>query len=225
MPGTGGDPDGPYEACARTLTRRQGNFRSRRGVDQLGPLTLACEVVDWRRFGTAGQFMSFAGLIPSESSSGERVRRGGITKTGNPNARTQLVESAWAYRYPPQISPAIAKRHADLDPEVIAQAWKAQLRCRRTFQRLAERKDSKKLAATAVARELAGFVWAELVARRCCSVERPTATLTGNPGERAPCGPNPRTTAWRFTDPRPRRHSRKTTDPRPPRTAASTAAA
>ena len=136
-----------------------------RGIDQLGALILASEVVDWRRFGTAGQFMSFAGLIPSERSSGDRVFRGGITKTGNANVRTQLVESAWANRYQPRVTQTLARRHASLDPEVVARAWKAQQRCCRTFRKLAERKDSKKLAATAVARELAGFVWAEMTAR------------------------------------------------------------
>jgi transposase len=135
-----------------------------RGIDQLGALGLACEVCDWRRFSTASQFMSFAGLIPSERSSGNRVRRGGLTKAGNPNVRTQLIESAWAYQFPARINQAMARRHEGLAPDVVARAWNAQLRLTRTFRRLAARKDNKKLVAAAVARELAGFVWAEMTA-------------------------------------------------------------
>jgi transposase len=72
-----------------------------RGVTELGALTLASEVCDWRRFPTAAMFMSFCGLVPSEHSSGERTQRGGITHAGNTHLRTQLVESAWAYKSRP----------------------------------------------------------------------------------------------------------------------------
>ncbi|MCK6209407.1 IS110 family transposase [Georgenia sp. EYE_87] len=73
-----------------------------RGITSLGALTLAAEVGDWRRFPTAGSFMAFCGLVPSEHSSGERTRRGHITHAGNVHLRTQLVESAWAYQHGPQ---------------------------------------------------------------------------------------------------------------------------
>ena len=75
-----------------------------RGVAELGALTLTAEVGDWRRFPTAGSFMAFTGLVPSEYSSGSSQRRGHITKTGNAHVRTQLVESAWAYQHRPLIS-------------------------------------------------------------------------------------------------------------------------
>jgi hypothetical protein len=81
-----------------------------RGVAQLGALTIASEVGDWRRFSTAHAFMGFTGLVPSEYSSGESVHRGHITKAGNAHLRTQLIESAWAYQHrgEPRTDPAPA---------------------------------------------------------------------------------------------------------------------
>ena len=133
-----------------------------RGITHLGALTLASEVCDWRRFATAGAFMGFCGLVPSEYSSGERVRRGHITHAGNLHLRTQLVESAWAYKSRPAVGIQIARRHHDLPPEVIARAWTAQLRLCGRFHRLDARKTSRNVVVTAIARELAGFVWAEM---------------------------------------------------------------
>jgi transposase len=135
-----------------------------RGVTQLGALTLASEVCDWRRFPTAGMFMGFTGLVPSESSSGERTSRGGITHAGNGHLRTQLVEAAWAYKSRPQVGATLAKRHDGLDPAVLARAWTAQLRLCGKFRRLDARKTNRKVVVTAIARELAGFVWAEMTA-------------------------------------------------------------
>ena len=99
-----------------------------RGIDRLGALTLAVEVCDWLRFASAHAHMAFCGLVPTETSSGASVRRGGITKTGNVHVRTQLIESAWAYRYPPKLTRAIAARQVDADPDTVARAWRAQLR-------------------------------------------------------------------------------------------------
>lgn len=135
-----------------------------RGITHLGALTLASEVCDWRRFPTAGAFMGFCGLTPSEYSSGERVRRGHITHAGNLHLRTQLVESAWAYKSHPAAGAAIARRHQGLPAEVIARAWRAQLRLCGRFRRLDARKTSRNIVVTAIARELAGFVWAEMTA-------------------------------------------------------------
>ena len=133
-----------------------------RGITQMGALTLASEVCDWRRFPTAGAFMGFCGLVPSEYSSGERTRRGHITHAGNQHLRTQLVESAWAYKSRPQVGATIARRQIGLDPAVVARAWKAQLRLTGRFRRLDARKTSRNVVVTAIARELAGFVWAEM---------------------------------------------------------------
>jgi len=133
-----------------------------RGITRLGGLTLASEVCDWRRFPTAGMFMGFTGLVPTENSSGDRTRRGGITHAGNSHLRTQLVEAAWAYKAKPQIGATLRHRHEGLDPAVVARAWTAQLRLCGKFRRLDAPKTCRKTVVTAVARELAGFVWAEM---------------------------------------------------------------
>jgi transposase len=141
--------------------RRLGAYR---GVTAQGALTLAAEVVDWRRFPTAGSFMSFCGLVPSEYSSGRRTWRGHITHAGNRQVRTQLVESAWAYQHQPGVGAALGRRQDGVGADTIARAWTAQLRLCRRFRALAARKESRNVVITAVARELAGFVWAEMTA-------------------------------------------------------------
>jgi transposase len=135
-----------------------------RGVTQLGALTLASEVTDWRRFPRAAAFMGFCGLVPSEYSSGPSTRRGHITKAGNTHLRTQLIESAWAYQHRPSVGAQIARRQHGLDPQVVARAWSAQLRLCGRFRRLSARKSSRNVVVTAIARELAGFLWAEMTA-------------------------------------------------------------
>ncbi|MGH9043523.1 MAG: transposase [Acidimicrobiales bacterium] len=116
------------------------------------------------RFPTAGTFSAFCGLVPSESSSGERTHRGGITHAGNTHLRTQLVESAWAYKGRAHVGVTLRRRHEGLDPEVVARAWAAQLRLCGRFNRLDARKSPRKTVVTAIARELACFVWAEMTA-------------------------------------------------------------
>ncbi|MBN9611354.1 MAG: hypothetical protein BGO26_11030 [Actinobacteria bacterium 69-20] len=135
-----------------------------RGVTRIGALTLAAEVCDWRRFPSAGAFMGFCGLVPSEYSSGERVRRGHITHAGNVHLRTQLVESAWAYRSHPSLGVGIRERQQGLPPAVTARAWRAQQRLCTRFRHLDARKTSRNVVVTAIARELAGFLWAEMTA-------------------------------------------------------------
>ena len=135
-----------------------------RGVDRLAALTLASEVCDWRRFGRAGAFMGFTGLVPSEYSSGQSTRRGHLTKAGNAHLRTQLVESAWAYRHRPLIGEALRRRHQGVPADTLARSWAAQQRLCGRFRRMAERKNVKSVVAAAIARELAGFLWAEMTA-------------------------------------------------------------
>ncbi|HEX2185118.1 MAG TPA: IS110 family transposase [Chloroflexota bacterium] len=147
----------PFAAGVRRLS-------AYRGITELGALTLCAEVGDWRRFPTAGMFMAFTGLVPCEHSSGERTSRGSITHTGNAHLRTQLVEAAWSYKCRPQVGTAIKRRQEGLDQAVVARAWAAQLRLCGKFRRLDARKTNRKLVVTAVARELAGFVWAEMTA-------------------------------------------------------------
>jgi transposase len=133
-----------------------------RGVTHLGGLCMAAEVFDWRRFPAARSFMCFTGLVPSEHSTGLSEHRGNITHAGNRHIRSQLVEAAWAYQHRPHVGAGIAKRHHDVAPDVIARAWHAQVRLSTRFRQLAAHKNVRSVAAVAVARELAGFLWAEM---------------------------------------------------------------
>jgi transposase len=135
-----------------------------RGITELGALTLSAEVCDWRRFPRATSLMGFCGLVPSEYSSGERTTRGRITKSGNIHLRTQLVESAWSYQHRPAVGPMIKKRQERCGVDTITRAWAAQLHLCSKFRRLAERKSSRNVVVTAIARELTGFLWAEMAA-------------------------------------------------------------
>jgi transposase len=148
---------GPFAAA----THRLAGYR---GVAYLGGLTIASEVGDWRRFATAPAFMGFTGLVPSEYSSGGSVRRGHITRAGNTHLRSQLVESAWAYQHRPAIGAQLRGRQQHLDAPTIARSWAAQQRLCGRFRRLSARKTSRNVVTVAIARELAGFLWAEMTA-------------------------------------------------------------
>jgi transposase len=140
------------------LATEVARLRSFRGIDTLTAVTLLTETCDFGRFPTAGSYMAFTGLTPSEHSSGATTRHGSITKTGNRHVRRVLVEAAWAYRYAPAVRGAHAKRLCGQPPEVAAYSWAAQCRLHATYRKLAARKGPNK-AVTAVARELSGFVW------------------------------------------------------------------
>ena len=114
--------------------------------------------------------MAYLGLVPSEDSTGDSVKRGPITKAGNRRARRMLVECAWSYQHPPRIGVAKQQKVAAAPPKVREIAWKAQSRLNRRYRALIKRGKRKNVAITAVARELAGFVWA--VAREVASAER-----------------------------------------------------
>lgn len=135
-----------------------------RGVTELGALCLAAEVFDWARFPRATSLMAFCGLTPAEYSSGESVKRGHITKTGNIHLRTALVEAAWSYQHRPATGPVITKRQSRADDETIARAWAAQIHLCATFRRLLAHHKHANVVATAVARQLCGFLWAEMAA-------------------------------------------------------------
>jgi transposase len=104
--------------------------------------------------------MRILGLVPSEDSSGERRRLGGITKAGNGHARRVLVEGAWSYRYPAKVSEHIQKRLEGLPQNVRDIGWKAQVRLCRRFRRMLARGKNPNVVVTAIARELAAFMWA-----------------------------------------------------------------
>ena len=145
------------------LRTRVQRLRCFRGIDDLTALTIAAELGDPRRFGTAPRTMAFVGLVPSEHSSGTKRALGGITKTGNAHLRRVLIESAWHYRHHPFVSATLRARQRGAPPPVIAHAWAAQQRLHRRYVRLAARGKPKQHIVTAVARELTGFVWAALV--------------------------------------------------------------
>ena len=132
---------------------------SLRGVQELTAMTLVAEAGDMSRFKEARQLMNFFGLTPSEHSSGGKRVQGGITKCGNAHCRRVLTEAAWHYRLKPLVSEAMQKRQQNQSKEVRLIAWKAQQRLHKRFKRLAAHKKSV-VAASAIARELTGFVWA-----------------------------------------------------------------
>jgi transposase len=131
-----------------------------RGVDLVTAVTFVVEVGDIRRFGNPRQLMGYLGLVPGERSTGETVRRGSITKMGNARVRHLLVESAWTYRHPPRVG---AKKRAKLErvsPKVREIAWKAQSRLTARYRALTARGKKTTVTCTAIARELAAFMWA-----------------------------------------------------------------
>jgi len=137
-----------------------GRLRCLRGVDTLTAVGLCAEIGDFERFARAEQLMSYVGLVPSESTTGQQRRLGSITKTGSGHARRLLVEASWHYRPRPSIGKALTDRQADQPPEAIAIAWSAQRRLHRTWTRLEARAKRRTIIAVAAARELAGFAWA-----------------------------------------------------------------
>jgi transposase len=131
-----------------------------RGIALVSAVTIVAEVGDFTRFGTPRQLMGYSGAVASEDSSGDQVRRGGITKTGNAHLRRIVIEAAWAYRHRPAVGATLRKRQAGLDDEVKAIAWKAQHRLHARYRTLTARGKTKPCAVTAVGRELFGFIWA-----------------------------------------------------------------
>lgn len=131
-----------------------------RGVQLVIAATLVAEIGDIGRFDNPRQLMAYLGLTPSEYSSGPSTRRGGITKCGNSHARRMLTEAAWSYRLPARITPIIAKRQDGQTKAVRDIAWKAQVRLCGRYRLLRARGKEPNKVVIAVARELAGFVWA-----------------------------------------------------------------
>lgn len=131
-----------------------------RGIDVINAIGLVAEIGDLSRFAHPRKLMGYLGLVPSEYSSGERVRRGSITKTGNAHARRLLTEAAWNYRFGARISRRAQLRQEDLSEPIRAMGWKAQLRLTKRFATLKARGVQINKVCVAVARELAGFVWA-----------------------------------------------------------------
>jgi transposase len=141
---------------------RVGWLRCFRGIDTLTAMLILAELHDFRRFASAPALMAYLGLVPGENSSGEKHRRGRITRTGNALVRRLLVETAWHYQHRPSVGVALTRRRKGQPGRVIAMADRAQQRLCRRFRKLAaEHKPAPKIA-VAIARELAGFLWAAL---------------------------------------------------------------
>ncbi len=135
-------------------------FQSMRGVSTIVAATTVAEIGDLKRFHTPAELMSYLGLVPSEYSSGQKTKRGSITKAGNGHVRRVLTEAAWSYRLPARVSRALLKRQEGLPESVCAIAWKAQLRLCSRYRHLWNKGKAKQVIVTAIARELCGFMWA-----------------------------------------------------------------
>jgi len=135
-------------------------LQSLRGVSLIVAATTIAEVGDLQRFENPAELMSYLGLVPSEHSSGQKTRRGSITKSGNGHVRRVLVEAAWAYRFPARTSRVLLKRQEGLPQEVCDISWKAQLRLCSRYRKLWIKGKPKQVIVTAVARELCAFMWA-----------------------------------------------------------------
>ncbi|SDI01392.1 transposase [Alteribacillus bidgolensis] len=130
-----------------------------RGVAVITATSLAAEIGSFKRFQVPTQFMAYTGLVPSESSSWECRRLGSITKKGNRHVRRLLIEAAWSYRYQPAVKGELKKRQKGHPTNILGISWKAQNRLHKKYFRLLGRGKESGKAITAIARELAGFIW------------------------------------------------------------------
>ncbi len=136
------------------------NLRCLRGVDTVTAYGICGEVGDFHRFTHPATLTSYLGIVPSEHSSGESVKRGPITKAGSPHARRLLVEAAHHYRHRPAIGAALARRQHGQDPRACAIGWRCQQRLHHQWLRLRlERGKPANVVTIALTRELATFVW------------------------------------------------------------------
>lgn len=133
---------------------------SLRGVDTLTAMILVAEAGDLTRFDSPVQLMSYFGLTPTEDSTGDKRRQGGISKCGNAACRRALVEAAHHYRLPPKVSAPLQTRQEKQSREVRAIAWQAQQRLHARHKVLSAHRKKACVVVTALARELCGFVWA-----------------------------------------------------------------
>jgi transposase len=131
-----------------------------RGVGLIGAVTIMAEIGDLRRFDSPRQLMGYLGLVPGERSTGDSVHRLGITKAGNGRVRRTLIEGAWTYRHLPRTGPAKLLVHERVPPAARDIAAKAQARLCARYRALSDRGKKLTVTVAALARELAGFVWA-----------------------------------------------------------------
>ncbi len=163
------------KAASPALQQVVRDLQALRGIAHISAVTIAAELGNISRFERARQLMGYSGAVPSEDSSGERLRRGRITRTGNAHLRRIVVEAAWSYRLRPAVGPALRKRHEGVPEQIKEIAWKAQHRLHKRFSRLsAAGKDRRKIV-TAVGRELLGFIWAIGIKAETAASQMPAA--------------------------------------------------
>jgi transposase len=152
--------DGAIETLPVKLRAVIEALQSLRGIAQLSAVSIMAELGELSRFEHPRQLMGYSGAVSREHSSGERIRRGTISKAGNAHLRRIVVEAAWAYRHRPAVGPALAARQRHCSAAITAMAWKAQHRLHQRYARLMARGKCKQQTVTAVGRELLGFIWA-----------------------------------------------------------------
>lgn len=132
-----------------------------RGIAHISAVTIATELGNVSsRFESARKLMGYSGAFPSEDSSGNRIRKGGISKAGNAHLRRIVVESAWCYRHLPRVGEKLRKRHEGVPAEIIEIAWKAQNRLHKRYRKMTMAGKDHRKVITAIGRELLGFIWA-----------------------------------------------------------------
>jgi transposase len=149
-----------------------------RGIALVVAATLVAELGDITRFSSPRQLMAYVGLVPSEHSSGCTRRQGGITKAGNATARRMLIEAAWSYRFPARISRQQLLQQERLPKAIRDIAWKAQERLCRRYRKLIRAGKLKTIVCAAIARELAGFVWAIVMEMNTGDGNKPLALVS-----------------------------------------------
>jgi transposase len=152
--------DQAIEALPETMRAVIAGLQALRGIKKVSAATIVAEVGPLSRFPRPKQLMGYSGMVSSEDSTGDSVRRGAITKTGNAHLRRIAGEAAWAYQYRPAISVQMKKRQEGVSEEVKEIAWKAQHRLCTRYRRLVAKGKLRQKVTTAIGRELLGFIWA-----------------------------------------------------------------
>src|SRR5229473_1498028 len=152
--------DQAIEAAPAEMQAVIAGLQALRGIKKVSAATIVAEVGPLSRFARPKQLMGYSGMVSSEDSTGNRVRRGAITKTGNAHVRRIAGEAAWAYQHRPAMSPLLKKRQEGLSEEIKEIAWKAQHRLCSRYRRLLAKGKIRQKVATAIGRELLGFIWA-----------------------------------------------------------------
>jgi len=152
-------------------------LQSLRGIAKISAVSIMAEVGELSRFESARQLMGYSGAVSREYSSGERIRRGSISKAGNAHLRRIVIEAAWAYRHRPGLGTTLLARQREQSEDIKAIAWKAQHRLHARYTKLLAKGKAKQQVITAVGRELLGFIWAIGVAAERSHAEAPRRAL------------------------------------------------